>query len=97
MREYQVRICEGLGVKFPGPTRHEETHAPQQFLTLETACREIGALVFVVVSSRERVSKAWRLFIAGPAAIQRLAFVSKRLATAGCCPAHPVRRESYQA
>jgi hypothetical protein len=23
MREYQVRICEGLGVKFPGPTRHQ--------------------------------------------------------------------------
>src|SRR5918994_3584506 len=23
MREYQVRICERLGVKFPGPTRHE--------------------------------------------------------------------------
>jgi len=23
MREYQVRICEGLGVKFPGPTRHD--------------------------------------------------------------------------
>jgi hypothetical protein len=22
MREYQVRICEGLGVKCPGPTRH---------------------------------------------------------------------------
>jgi hypothetical protein len=21
MREYPVRICEGLGVKFPGPTR----------------------------------------------------------------------------
>ena len=21
MREYQVRICEGLGVKFPGPTQ----------------------------------------------------------------------------
>ena len=21
MREYQVRFCEGLGVKFPGPTR----------------------------------------------------------------------------
>jgi hypothetical protein len=21
MREYQVRICERLGVKFPGPTR----------------------------------------------------------------------------
>jgi hypothetical protein len=23
MREYQVRICEGLGVKFPGPTRQK--------------------------------------------------------------------------
>ena len=22
VRECQVRICEGLGVKFPGPTRH---------------------------------------------------------------------------
>ena len=22
MREYQVRFCEGLGVKFPGSTRH---------------------------------------------------------------------------
>ena len=22
-RECQVRFCEGLGVKFPGPTRHE--------------------------------------------------------------------------
>jgi hypothetical protein len=23
-REVHVRFCEGLGVKFPGPTRHEE-------------------------------------------------------------------------
>src|ERR1700720_425480 len=23
MREYQVRFCEGLGVKFPGSTRHD--------------------------------------------------------------------------
>ena len=23
MREYQVRICERLGVKFPGPTRQQ--------------------------------------------------------------------------
>src|SRR5262249_7717928 len=30
MREYQVRICERLRVKFPGPTRHFQTHAPQQ-------------------------------------------------------------------
>jgi hypothetical protein len=25
MREYQVRICERLGVKFPGPTRQNRT------------------------------------------------------------------------
>jgi hypothetical protein len=25
MREYHVRICEGLGVQFPGSTRHTET------------------------------------------------------------------------
>ncbi len=23
MREYHVRFCEGLGVKFPGPTRQK--------------------------------------------------------------------------
>ena len=28
MREYQVRICERLGVKFPGPTRHERRVNP---------------------------------------------------------------------
>jgi hypothetical protein len=26
MREYHVRICEGLGVKFPGPTRHKRLY-----------------------------------------------------------------------
>src|SRR5215472_578922 len=29
MREYHVRICERLGVKFPGPTRHQETRRPR--------------------------------------------------------------------
>jgi hypothetical protein len=29
-RECQVRICEGLGVKFPGPTRHEGRNQPIQ-------------------------------------------------------------------
>jgi hypothetical protein len=24
MREYHVRFCEGLGVKFPGPTRQKQ-------------------------------------------------------------------------
>src|SRR5215470_1006397 len=27
-REVHVRICERLGVKFPGPTRHKETRRP---------------------------------------------------------------------
>jgi hypothetical protein len=26
-RECQVRICERLGVKFPGPTRHERSES----------------------------------------------------------------------
>jgi hypothetical protein len=26
MREYPVRFCERLGVKFPGPTRHPKTN-----------------------------------------------------------------------
>ena len=30
MREYQVRICERLGVKFPGPTRHATDLAAQK-------------------------------------------------------------------
>jgi hypothetical protein len=29
MREYQVRICERLGVKFPGPTRQTATCPPK--------------------------------------------------------------------
>jgi hypothetical protein len=28
MREYHVRICEGLGVKFPGSTRQLQTLQP---------------------------------------------------------------------
>jgi hypothetical protein len=28
MREYQVRICERLRVKFPGPTRHSRPNRP---------------------------------------------------------------------
>ena len=30
MREYQVRICERLGVKFPGPTRLVSRASPVQ-------------------------------------------------------------------
>ena len=32
MREYQVRICEGLGVKFPGPTRRQ----PVEYIIRQT-------------------------------------------------------------
>jgi hypothetical protein len=32
MREYQVRICERLGVKFPGPTRQTAKTASYPFL-----------------------------------------------------------------
>ena len=33
-REYQVRICERLGVKFPGPTRHN----PDRLLGCRNVC-----------------------------------------------------------
>ena len=33
MREYHVRFCEGFGVKFPGPTRHERCFCPAPITT----------------------------------------------------------------
>jgi len=33
MREYQVRICERLGVKFPGPTRPRPTDKGMSAMT----------------------------------------------------------------
>src|SRR5205807_7814629 len=33
MREYPVRICEGLGVKFPGPTRQQRRLSDVQSLS----------------------------------------------------------------
>ena len=36
MREYHVRICEGLGVKFPGPTRHERKCPPAESIQIAT-------------------------------------------------------------
>jgi hypothetical protein len=32
MREYQVRICERLGVKFPGPTRQAEKNSVRAYV-----------------------------------------------------------------
>src|SRR3981081_235659 len=32
MREYQVRICERLGVKFPGPTRQTEKNSIRTYV-----------------------------------------------------------------
>ena len=33
-REVQVRICEGLGVRLPGPTRHESVNFGTAFIDL---------------------------------------------------------------
>src|SRR5271170_3322022 len=41
MREYQVRICEGLGVKFPGPTRLVSRVTPVQ-TALRNCTRDEG-------------------------------------------------------
>ncbi len=41
MREYHVRFCEGLGVKFPGPTRRvSRTH--QQMKEVRCCTRDEG-------------------------------------------------------
>src|SRR5262245_61478830 len=44
MREYQVRICEGLGVKLPGPTRQNQNKS-------ESERRSDGALLNTRLSS----------------------------------------------
>ena len=36
-REFHVRICEGLGVKFPGPTRHTASGIPTAISLRTTA------------------------------------------------------------
>jgi hypothetical protein len=42
MREYQVRICERLGVKFPGPTR-QSRHLDRALVTSGLLlCTDIG-------------------------------------------------------
>ena len=41
MREYHVRICEGLGVKFPGPTRRVLRASPVQ-TALRNCTRDEG-------------------------------------------------------
>ena len=43
MREYHVRICEGLGVKFPGSTRQEAT-----FRLMRRLVAEITPRIFAV-------------------------------------------------
>jgi hypothetical protein len=42
-RECQVRICERLGVKFPGPTRHGEKNSKRAFLVCFVLITEIYA------------------------------------------------------
>src|ERR1700704_2646360 len=39
MREYQVRFCEGLGVKFPGSTRH---FLPPSFVVGGGGCSSVS-------------------------------------------------------
>jgi hypothetical protein len=38
MREYQVRICERLGVKFLGPTRHSRPSRLARNATYDRSC-----------------------------------------------------------
>jgi hypothetical protein len=49
-RECQVRICEGLGVKFPGPTRHEQpkTMRPRWVRCSFESSRNRGEMALIV-------------------------------------------------
>src|SRR3984893_10889814 len=42
MREYQVRICERLGVKFPGPTRQTATWRRDRVMSVLTGVVSTG-------------------------------------------------------
>src|SRR6516162_10047192 len=63
MREYQVRICERLGVKFPGPTRLVSRVSPVQ-TALRNCTRdegrpfEIGNQVLISSHRKLLLSKA---------------------------------------
>src|SRR5436190_23572544 len=54
MREYQVRFCERLGVKFPGPTRHvwtapalprERLRPSRETIRVQSCIRPLNAAV----------------------------------------------------
>ena len=45
MREYHVRFCEGLGVKFPGPTRHQQKNHPLRATSAMTSSNETADAV----------------------------------------------------
>jgi hypothetical protein len=51
-REYQVRFCERLGVKFPGPTRQNEKSASSGLCRLPPAA-DMAALVHATAPKGE--------------------------------------------
>ena len=59
MREYQVRICEGLGVKFPGPTRRQPVEFSSEKQSSLGRRRRIRTNHFPVTAS-----KAWTQSVA---------------------------------
>ena len=77
MREYQVRICERLGVKFPGPTRQNLTHAPRQAMC--TGCQ------FAAVEAAATASRSWAFELQNRSAIEPLSpCANGRKETGGC-------------
>src|SRR6476619_3267118 len=56
-RECQVRICERLGVKFPGPTRQKHALAPQQKWRLPPQRADIRRPELLVPTTSEAFSR----------------------------------------
>jgi transposase InsO family protein len=60
MREYQVRICEGLGVKIPGSTRPPRIHGELLKLGFEVAQSSVAKYM---AKQRGPPSQGWRTFL----------------------------------
>src|SRR5207244_1494774 len=85
MREYQVRICERLGVKFPEPTRQIEERPDAAERLDAAASGEVGAIDAVAVAE-EHAQAECLAFVGGDAEV--LVEVAAGRGEPGDGPAH---------